>query len=94
MLLNSALQIESMQKLFFKLLELEKAEIESEAGSALEWRENPDKTSSKILLFNDFDLSKQDKWGEQHKWFKENIEKFDKIFRKRVKKLNAEDWAG
>jgi len=81
-------------KAFFKLLELEKAEIESEVGSALEWRENPDKTSSKILLFNDFDLSKQDKWGEQHKWFKENIEKFDKIFRKRVKKLNAEDWVG
>ena len=33
-------------------------------------------------------------WSNQHKWFKENIEKFDKVFRKRIKKLNAEDWAG
>ena len=76
------------------MLELEKSEIEIEMGSKLEWRENSEKTSSQIALFDDFDLSKQDKWEEQHKWFKENIEKFDQVFRKRIKKLNAEDWAG
>ena len=30
-------------------------------GSQLEWRENSEKTSSQIALFDDFELSKQDK---------------------------------
>ena len=76
-------------KIFYQLLEVDKEEIENEIGNKLEWRENPDKTSSKILLFNDFDPTNKEKWKEQHIWFKENIEKFDKVFRNRVKELNA-----
>jgi hypothetical protein len=64
-------------------------------GDKLEWRELPDNTKSEISLSkNGVDTKNEPDWVNQHKWFKENIEKFDKIFRKRIKKLNAEDWAG
>jgi hypothetical protein len=73
----------------------DKDNIESEMGTNLEWRELPDNTKSEISLSkNGVDTKNEPDWVNQHKWFKENIEKFDKIFRKRIKKLNAEDWAG
>ena len=82
-------------KNFYNLLLLDKDNIESEMGTNLEWRELPDNTKSEIILFkNNVNLSDEKDWNGQHKWFKENIEKFDKIFRKRIKKLNTEDWAG
>ncbi len=78
-------------KSFFKLLESEKEQIENEIGDKLEWRENPDKTSSKIIIAKDFNPTVQDNWGNQHGWLKENIERFDSIFRKRIKVLRVEN---
>ena len=78
---------------FYCLLEKDKEAIENEIGINLEWRENPDKTQSKIILSkNDVDVMNKSDWDNQHKWFKENIEKFDKVFRKRVRNLNIEDY--
>lgn len=77
-------------KMFYQLLEKDKMDIENEVGSELEWKENPDKTQSKIIISkNDVNISNESDWVKQHEWFKTNIEKFDKVFRKRIKKLNV-----
>jgi hypothetical protein len=79
-------------KNFYNLLLLDKENIEAEIQEKLEWRELPDNTKSEIILFkNNVNLSDEKDWNAQHQWFKENIEKFDQVFRKRIKKLNAED---
>jgi hypothetical protein len=80
-------------KNFYNLLLLDKENIEAEIQEKLEWRELPDNTKSEIILFkNDINVTDKKGWNAQYDWFKTNIEKFDKIFRKRIKKLNAEDW--
>ncbi len=77
-------------KIFYNLLLLDKENIEAEMQEKLEWRELPDNTKSEIILFkNNVNLSNKKDWSYQHKWLKENIEKFDKVFRKRIKELNA-----
>ena len=82
-------------KNFYNLLVLDKEEIEAEMQEKLEWRELPDNTKSEIILFkNNVNLSDKKDWNTQYGWFKTDIEKFDKVFRKRIKKLNAEDWTG
>ena len=82
-------------KNFYNLLVLDKEEIEAEMQEKLEWRELPDNTKSEIILFkNNVNLYDDKDWNAQYGWFKTNIEKFDKVFRKRIKKLNAEDWTG
>ena len=81
-------------KAFYNLLLQDKGAIESEMGDKLEWRELPDNTKSEISFSKDgVNTQNESDWGSQHEWFKKNIEKFDKIFRKRIKKLNSEDWA-
>lgn len=75
-------------KPFYNLLAQDKAAIESEIGTELEWRENPDKTESKILLFKDVNLDNESDWKPQHEWLKKMVEKFDASFRKRLRNLN------
>ena len=79
-------------KNFFNLLVKDKVAIEQEVGAELEWKELAEKTSSKIIQFKDKDPTDKNDWGSQHAWFKERIEIFDKVFRKRVQNLNPEDW--
>ncbi len=31
-------------------------------------------------------------WLNQHAWFKETVEKFDRVFRERIKNLDPSDW--
>lgn len=77
---------------FFNLLEKDKILIESEIGHPLEWRELPEKTTSKIILFLDANPTDETQWITQHGWFRENIEKFDRVFRNRIKNLDLEQW--
>ena len=77
-------------KAFYNLLEQDKEAIENEIGADLEWKENPNKTQSKIIISkNDVNIANNDDWSNQHEWFKTNIEKFDKVFRRRVKNLSV-----
>ncbi|MDA9231167.1 DUF4268 domain-containing protein [Rickettsiales bacterium] len=83
----------SNAKAFYNLLLQDKENIESEIGDKLEWRELPDNTKSEISLSkNGVDTKNEPDWVNQHEWFKINVEKFDKVFRKRIKKLNPENW--
>ena len=77
-------------KIFYQLLANDKIDIENELGSELEWKENLGKTQSKIIISkNNVNISNESDWIKQHEWFKINIEKFDKTFRTRIKKLNV-----
>lgn len=81
-------------KPFFYLLRERKGEIEQSVGEALDWRELPDKTESHIYLSKDHsDPTDKSRWGEQHAWLLEKLEKFDTTFRPTVKSLNANEWS-
>lgn len=80
-------------KAYFNLLLRDKDAIEAEIGAALEWRELPNKTVSKIVLFKDADPADTGDWLKQQQWFKDTIEKFDRAFRQRVREIDPEEWA-
>lgn len=79
-------------KAFFHLMKREQQQIEQEIGQPLDWRELPEKISSKIILFKNADPANQTDWPNQHAWLKQMVEKFDTVFRQRVRDLNPEDW--
>ena len=58
------------EKSFYHLLAKDKEIIEREMGSVLEWRENPEKNRSSILLFFSVNPSEEQKWTSQHDWMK------------------------
>ena len=75
-------------KKFFQLLYQQQEQIEIEIGMSLEWSELPERKSSRIITFSEItDLTDEKDWARQHKWFREVLEKFDRVFRKRVKSL-------
>ncbi len=79
-------------KSFFNLLAQDKAAIEQEIGATLEWKELPEKKSSKIVQAKEADPKNESDWPSQHEWFKESIETFDRVFRKRLKELDPDEW--
>lgn len=82
-------------KPFFYILREPRDELEQGFGEGLDWRELPDKIESQIYLSKDnTDPTDESRWGEQHEWLLEKMEKFDATFRPIVKTLNANDWSG
>lgn len=80
-------------KAHFYLLCRDKDAIEHEFRSALEWRELPDGKESHIVLQKpDTDPGDQSDWPAQHAWMAEVLERFDGIFRQRIKNLDAAEW--
>ncbi len=81
-------------KAFFHLLMKDKEAIERELGADfnLDWQELPDQISSKIDVYKDADPTDETDLEAQQAWFKNTIEAFDRVFRKRVKKLDPNDW--
>lgn len=79
-------------KAFFNLIKRDQLYIEKEVGQPLDWRELPEKTSSKISLFKNSDPTNQADWTNQHAWFKQMLETFDRVFRQRVRDINL-DWS-
>lgn len=80
-------------KPYFHQLHAEKKNIEDELGFDVEWREMPDKKTSRIRCYNNgMNPMDQDAWPEHFAWFQEKLEAFDSVFRPRIKNLNADDW--
>ena len=78
---------------YFHLLEEQQAEIEEEFGEPLEWEELPENESGRISLRKvDTDPADETDWPNQHDWLASRLELFDKVFRPRIKLLNAADW--
>ena len=73
----------------FHLLKEQQGEIEDEFGDSLIWQEERHNVALWLDVFN---LKAESDWPNQHKWLADNLEKFDKVFRPRVKVLNADNW--
>ena len=73
----------------FHLLKEQQAEIEDEFGDSLKWQEEHHNVALWLDVLN---LADESDWPNQHKWLADNLEKLDKVFRPRVKALNADDW--
>lgn len=77
-------------KAFFNALAKDKDSIEKELGTELDWRELPEKTSSKMIQFKNADPTNESDWPAQQAWFKERLEAFDRVFRQRVRNIMPE----
>lgn len=74
----------------FRLLEEQKEEIHNEFGETLEWNELPGFRSCRISLYKeDTDPLDENNWLQQYEWFTAKLEGLDKVFRERIKVLNA-----
>jgi hypothetical protein len=75
-------------KKHFKQLEADKAEIEKGMGQQLDWRELPEKDTSRIILIRPNSSVKDPTlWPEQHKWLADHLERFNSVFRPRIQAL-------
>lgn len=80
-------------KAFFHLLELQKSPIENELGFQPVWLELPNRAACRIVSFlNDADPTDETRWPEYRHWLMENLEKFDRVFRQRIRALNEETY--
>lgn len=80
-------------KPYFNLLLQDKQAIEAELGISLDWQELPTKKMSRLNAYlNDADPMDESDWTRQHEWQLDTMEKFIKVFRPRIKELNADDW--
>ena len=80
-------------KSHFFLLSEQKAAIEAEVGSSLEWRELPNKKESRIEIRQlNTDPMLRGQWLEQHQWLSEELVAFHKTFHNRIKQLDASDY--
>ena len=74
-------------KAHFRLLEADRAAIEAEAGTPLDWRELPHRKQSHVVLTRDADPSDRKDWPAQHDWLLKTLETFHKVFSQRIKNL-------
>lgn len=70
----------------------QRGEIGAEIGDALEWRELPEHKQGQVMLRRyNADPTNRAQWPEQHDWFKDKLESFDRAFRPRITTFNADD---
>jgi len=59
-----------------------RADMESDMGMMMDWRELPDKKASRILVIHDADFDNKDKWSEQFDWAMDVAIKMKRVFKK------------
>jgi Domain of unknown function (DUF4268) len=79
-------------KAFFGLLRGERDTVEQELGFSLDWDELPDGQDSRISV--SFDASPKDTgdWPRQHAWLADKLNALHRVFSRRVRELNPDDW--
>lgn len=78
---------------YFHLLKEQQEEIQNEFDEPLEWNEQAGPIAKRISLRKgDTAPTDEADWSNQHEWFASKLELFDKVFRPRIKALNAADW--
>ncbi len=77
-----------LAKQHFHRLKEQQVEIETEIGIGLDWRELPEKDTSRILIVrNNSSIKESECWAQQHQWLADTLEKFNKVFRPRISQL-------
>lgn len=80
-------------KAHYHLLKEQQKEMHNEFGETLEWYELPERESSRICLNKgDTDPLDEDDWFQQYEWFTAKLERFNQVFRERIRGLDAADW--
>jgi Domain of unknown function (DUF4268) len=80
-----------LAKIFFGLLKNQKADIERELGSPLEWEELPDAQDCRIANYlNDVDPADRADWPRQHEWLAKRLNELHRVFAPRVRALEAD----
>jgi hypothetical protein len=73
----------------FAQLQVQKAEIEREFGQELVWDEMPGRKRTFIGLSKNVNLENREQWPEQFEWLQCSLESLLKVFRQRVRGLDA-----
>jgi len=82
-------------KAFFNLLLQSKEKIEREFGDVLSWQELPEKRASRIAIYKESaDPADEVDWPQQMAWLVDKLQRFDRVFRDRVKRLDPDEWEG
>ena len=79
----------------FHLLEKDSDAIAKELGEAPEWSQHPNPNRNLNLVYlvkSDVDVTDETDWSNQHAWMASKLKKFNKVFRPRIRILNATDW--
>ncbi|MCW0482733.1 DUF4268 domain-containing protein [Gaoshiqia sediminis] len=72
----------------FRILQSKYEELAAvEIGDKIFWNELPDRKVSLVSLEKSVNVADKSNWPEQHQWLLENLEKFDKFFRPKIKNL-------
>ena len=80
-------------KAYFGLLSEQKESIHEQLGFKLDWMELPERKASRLLInLKDKDPFDKKSWPEYYEWMKEKLEKIDKVFRPRIRELDANAW--
>ena len=80
-------------KAYFGLLSEQKESIHEQLGFTLHWMELPERKASRLLInLKDKDPFDKKAWPEYYAWMKEKLEKTDKVFRPRIRELDADAW--
>lgn len=78
----------------FNALYQQKAAIEAEIGSTLEWGENPSARRRTVTLNNKTaNPNNRAQWREQFDWLKNTLEAFHRAFARRIRALSTPDLA-
>ena len=76
----------------FHLLKEQQEEIEQELGYQLEWDVREGMKSCSIFIKQFTDLEDRDEWPRHSDWLIKHLADFQKVFRPRVKQLDASEW--
>lgn len=77
-------------KTYFRLLKAQKDAIEQELGFELIWLELPERKGCRILhRLTEVKPLDQDRWPEYREWMRRHLEKFNAVFRPRIRTLDA-----
>ena len=80
-------------KAHYHLLKEQQKKIHNEFDETLEWDERPENTRSRISLSKaGTDPLDENDWPHQYAWFTTKLERFNQVFRPRIRTLNAADW--
>lgn len=80
-------------KIYYSLLEEQKADIEADVGSSLIWKELPERISSYVELRNEnTDPTDESDWPNQHAWLVDALTRMNNAFRQRVRALDVNDY--
>ena len=78
---------------YFHLLQEQQDEIHKAFGETLQWNELPGNKRSRIGLTKvDTDPLDESDWPQQFEWFTTKLERFNDVFRERIRGLDAADW--